>query len=68
MAMFSKTRDRWAPVQAWTTNLLFALQNGSNNRNRINSQSLSLVTPLGNSHGRSQGNSHGKDKEAENSV
>ena len=36
-----------APVKAWTISLLFALQNGSNNRNRINSQSSSLVTPSG---------------------
>ena len=30
-----------APVKAWTISLLFALQNGSNNRNRVNNQSLS---------------------------
>jgi len=32
---FSETRDRWAPVKAFTISLLFALQNGSNNRNRV---------------------------------
>ena len=37
---FAETRDRWSPVKAFT------IQNGSNNRNRINSLSLSLVNTL----------------------
>ena len=40
---FPEIRHRWAPVEEFTTSLLFALRNGSDNRNRINSQSLSLV-------------------------
>ena len=36
-------KNRLAPVKEFTTSLLFALQNGSNNRNRVNSQSLSIV-------------------------
>ena len=43
---FAETRDRWSSVKAFTISLLFALQNGSNNRNRINSLSLSLVNTL----------------------
>ena len=39
-------KDRWAPGKELTTSLLFALQNGSNNRNRENSQILSLVNTL----------------------
>ena len=39
----SSIKNRWAPAEEFTTSLLFALQNGSNNRNRVNSQSLSLV-------------------------
>ena len=31
---FPETRNRWAPVLEFTISLLFALQNGSNNRNR----------------------------------
>ena len=38
-----ETRYRWAQVEEFTISLLFALQNGRNNRNRVNSQSLSLV-------------------------
>ena len=46
--------DSWASVKAFTICLLFALQNGSNNRNRVKSQCLSLVNSLGNSHGSSK--------------
>ena len=63
---FPETPDRWAPVEEFTISLLFALQNGSNNRNRVSNQSLSLVDTK--SHGNSQGRSHGKDKEGQNSV
>ena len=63
---FPETRDRWAPVEEFTISLLFALQNGSNNRSRVSNQSLSLVDTK--SHGNSQGRSHGKDKEGQNSV
>ena len=38
---FPETSNRRAPVEKFTINLLFALQNGSNNRNRINNQCLS---------------------------
>ena len=38
-----EARDRWAPVEKFTTSPLFALGNGSNNRSRVNSQSLSPV-------------------------
>ena len=38
---FPEARDRWSPVEEFTTSPLFALRNGSNNRNRLNSQSLS---------------------------
>ena len=38
-----ETRDRWAPVEEFTVSLLLVLQNGSNNRSRVNNQSLSLV-------------------------
>ena len=40
---FPETRDRWAPVEEFTVSLLFALQNGNNSKNRVNSQCLSLV-------------------------
>ena len=43
---FSEARDRWDPVRAFTISLLFALQNGSKNRNRVNSQCLPLVNTL----------------------
>ena len=42
---FPETRDWWAPVKAFTIRLLCALSNRSNNRNRVNSQSLTLVKP-----------------------
>ena len=57
---FPETRDRWAPVEEFTISLLFALQNRSNNRNRVSDQSLSHVDSE--SPGNSQGRSHGKDK------
>ena len=34
---FLETRDRWAPVKAFTISFLFAFPNGSNNSNRVNS-------------------------------
>ena len=40
---FPETRERWAPVKAFTVSFLFALCNGNDNRNRVNSQCLSLV-------------------------
>ena len=43
---FSEKRHRWAPVKVFTTSLLFALQNGSNSRNKVNSQCLSLENTL----------------------
>ena len=46
MFAFPEIRDRWAPVKAFTISLLFALQNGSNNRNRVNNQSLPPVKTL----------------------
>ena len=43
---FPETRVRWAPVETFTISLLFALQNGINNRKRVKSQCLSLVNTL----------------------
>ena len=40
---FPEARDRWAPVEEFTTSPLFGLRNGSNSRNRVNSQALSLL-------------------------
>lgn len=37
-------RKKWASGCIGTTSLLFALHNGNNNRNRVNSQCLSLKT------------------------
>ena len=41
-----ETRDRWAPVKVFIISLLLALQNGSNNRNRVNNKTLSLANTL----------------------
>ena len=43
---FLETRDRWAPVEAFTVSLLFALRNGSNKRNKVNSKCLSFINTL----------------------
>ena len=43
---FPETGARWAPGQTFTVNLLFALQNRNNNRNKVNSQALSLEDTL----------------------
>ena len=40
---FPEIRDRWAPVEELTMSPPFALRNRSDNRNRVNSQSLFLV-------------------------
>ena len=42
---FPEIRDRWAPVEELTMSPPFALRNRSDNRNRVNSQSLSIVNP-----------------------
>lgn len=44
--VFPATRDRWAPVKEFIISLLFALQNGNNNRRGVNSQYLSLVNTV----------------------
>ena len=39
---FPQTGARWAPAQTFAVSLPFALQNRNNNRNKVNSQELSL--------------------------